>query len=209
MPLKSVKPFKTAAPRKNGVAHYAWVEERVQAVDQVGFTGFWARNLNETDGIAVTATGCRRLGVAGWVSPAGCRPTGCRPTGCRPTGCRRLGLAGWVEPTVSRLPLAAWRESSRLTVGSTPVVPRRTPSYPVIPRRTAVATPPSPAQEPTNRGFRAATFDVARVAPERGYFFFGAIIMTICRPSRRGRDSITMSSPRSASIRLAISRPSS
>src|SRR3546814_4448682 len=33
------------------------------------------------------------------------------------------------------------------------------------------------------------------------YFFFGAIIMTICRPSRRGRDSITMSSPRSASIR--------
>ena len=45
--------------------------------------------------------------------------------------------------------------------------------------------------------------------PEAGYFFFGAIIITICRPSRRGRDSITMSSPRSASIRLAISRPSS
>src|SRR5690606_13700929 len=41
------------------------------------------------------------------------------------------------------------------------------------------------------------------------HFFLGAIIMTICRPSRRGRDSITMSSPRSASIRLAISRPSS
>ena len=41
------------------------------------------------------------------------------------------------------------------------------------------------------------------------YFFFGAIIMTICRPSRRGRDSTTMSSPRSASIRDAISRPSS
>lgn len=45
--------------------------------------------------------------------------------------------------------------------------------------------------------------------PRAGYFFFGAIIMTICRPSRRGRDSITMSSPRSPSIRLAISRPSS
>src|SRR5690606_9486194 len=27
----------------------------------------------------------------------------------------------------------------------------------------------------------------------RGYFFLGAIIITICRPSRRGRDSITMS----------------
>ena len=26
-------------------------------------------------------------------------------------------------------------------------------------------------------------------------FFFGAIIMTICRPSRRGRDSTTMFSP--------------
>ena len=45
--------------------------------------------------------------------------------------------------------------------------------------------------------------------PVGGYFFFGAIIITICRPSRRGRDSITMSSPRSPSIRLAISRPSS
>ena len=45
--------------------------------------------------------------------------------------------------------------------------------------------------------------------PMAGYFFFGAIIITICRPSRRGRDSITMSSPRSPSIRLAISRPSS
>src|SRR5690606_26460018 len=43
----------------------------------------------------------------------------------------------------------------------------------------------------------------------RGYFFLGAIIITICRPSRRGRDSITMSSPRSASMRAAISRPSS
>src|SRR5690606_35864093 len=41
----------------------------------------------------------------------------------------------------------------------------------------------------------------------RGYFFLGAIISTICRPSRRGRDSITMSSPRSASMRAAISRP--
>src|SRR5690554_2281612 len=41
------------------------------------------------------------------------------------------------------------------------------------------------------------------------YFFFGAIIMTIWRPSMRGRDSITMSSPRSASIRSSICRPSS
>ncbi len=45
--------------------------------------------------------------------------------------------------------------------------------------------------------------------PGLGQRFFGAIIITICRPSRRGRDSMTMSSPRSASIRAAISRPSS
>src|SRR5690606_4198434 len=43
-----------------------------------------------------------------------------------------------------------------------------------------------------------------RRAARGDYFFFGAIIMTIWRPSRRGRDSITMSSPRSASIRWAI-----
>src|SRR5690606_376359 len=43
----------------------------------------------------------------------------------------------------------------------------------------------------------------------RHHFFLGAIIMTICRPSMRGRDSITMSSPRSASIRCSMPRPSS
>lgn len=45
------------------------------------------------------------------------------------------------------------------------------------------------------------------VSAQDQIFFFGAIIMTIWRPSRRGRDSMTMSSPRSASIRDAISRP--
>src|SRR5690554_4391472 len=43
----------------------------------------------------------------------------------------------------------------------------------------------------------------------RRHFFLGAIIMTICRPSIRGRDSITMSSPRSASMRVSMLRPSS
>src|SRR5207244_11470105 len=48
-----------------------------------------------------------------------------------------------------------------------------------------------------------------RRVPAADYFFFGAIIMIICRPSRRGRDSMTTSSARSVSMRLAISRPSS
>ena len=62
------------------------------------------------------------------------------------------------------------------------------------------------AVQPTNGRLYLRRFGPG---PMAGYFFFGAIIITICRPSRRGRDSITMSSPRSPSIRLAISRPSS
>src|SRR5690606_23854599 len=65
--------------------------------------------------------------------------------------------------------------------------------------------PPPPFALPRKR--RRGTVGIAACGSD--YFFFGAIIITICRPSRRGRDSMTMSSPRSASIRAAISRPSS
>src|SRR5690606_34158287 len=64
--------------------------------------------------------------------------------------------------------------------------------------------PLTPALSP-----RAGRGGQGRRAARGGYFFLGAIIITICRPSSRGRDSTTMSSPRSASIRWAISRPSS
>src|SRR5690606_34043714 len=75
----------------------------------------------------------------------------------------------------------------------------------------AIPHPPRAPRRPPDgaRGAGGAPCPVRQASRRDGYFFFGAIIMTICRPSRRGRDSITMSSPRSASIRPAIWRPSS
>ncbi len=73
-------------------------------------------------------------------------------------------------------------------------------------RQSEVARP-----HPPLRGTFSALHTL-RAPGEKGtapYFFFGAIIITIWRPSRRGRDSITISSPSSVSMRVAISRPSS
>jgi len=124
-------------------------------------------------------------GTSPGVTPGRARETTEGAVG-RPLRGARRSAAGAGQPTNGRLYLCRGGLGSRPTVGSTFC-------------RGGLSSRPTVGS--TSRRFGQG--------PMAGYFFFGAIIITICRPSRRGRDSITMSSPRSPSIRLAISRPSS
>ena len=117
---------------------------------------------------------------------------------------------GWSGPEAGLVP--AWRRQQAPPMASQGADRARGRKGPAIDTNKGADATPSPSNEKSRkRGpfvsqkTRAANAALAVTQ----IFFFGAIIMTICRPSRRGRDSTTMSSPRSASIRAAISRPSS